>query len=286
MNIFNLPKSEEEAVQFLQENGILMDIMLCENGHQMKLYFGQNIFWACMKSQCRKKINIRTGTWFDGTRLSFVTAIRFWYCWAKELTSIKWCQEELDISAHTTIEWNAYMRATCAKFLMKQEMQKIGGPGKIVEIDESLFSKRKSNVGRVLPQQWIFGGLCRETNQCFLVQIPDRSAATLMKAVLEHIEEGSIIYSDSWRSYKTEELNLAGFEHFKVNHRYNFIDPITGVHTQHIERLWGSAKWRNKRQRGTSRSNLDMYLAEFMWRNNVVVDNIFDMWLKTVKSLM
>jgi len=32
---------------------------------------------------------------------------------------------------------------------------KIGGRGKIVEIYESLFSKSKNHVGRVLPEQWI-----------------------------------------------------------------------------------------------------------------------------------
>ena len=161
------------------------------------------------------------------------------------------------------------MREVCAKELLKQPKHKIGGEGLIVEIDESLFSKRKNNAGRVLPPQWIFGGLCRETRQCFLMEVADRSAKTLIAAIIDNIQIGSIIYSDSWRSYKTEELVSAGFQHFTVNHRYNFIDSETSAHTQSIERLWGSAKWCNKRHRGTARHFLCSYLAEFMWRQEI-----------------
>ena len=160
------------------------------------------------------------------------------------------------------------MREVCVAYLLNKPQQKIGGEGMIVEIDESLFTKRKNNAGRILPQQWIFGGLCRETRQCFLCEVPDRSAATLMSFIKNNIAEGSTIYSDSWRAYKTDELQEAGFEHYKVNHRFNFVDPETGVHTQNIERMWGSAKWRNKKHRGTARQHLESYLAEFMCRQD------------------
>ena len=80
-------------------------------------------------------------------------------------------------------------------------------------------------------------------------QVPDRSAKTLMTEIKNHIRPGSVIYSDSWRGYNHDELLESEFSHFTVNHRYNFIDPETAANTQKIERLWGSAKWRNKRQR-------------------------------------
>ena len=63
-----------------------------------------------------------------------------------------------------------------------------------------------------------------------------------MAAILDNIEEDFIVYSDGWRSYKTEDLEKAGYEHTKVNHRYHFVDPETGANTQNVERMWRSPK--------------------------------------------
>ena len=90
---------------------------------------------------------MRVNNWFADSRLPFVTAVRFFYCWAKDLTSIKWCEEQLDMADKTTIDWNSYMREAVAEYLIQQlPQQKIGGKDMIVEIDESMFTKRKSNA--------------------------------------------------------------------------------------------------------------------------------------------
>ena len=48
------------------------------------------------------------------------------------------------------------------------QQQWVGGPGHIVEIDESKFGKRKYNKGHpVGDKSWVFGGICR-TDKNFL----------------------------------------------------------------------------------------------------------------------
>ena len=160
-------------------------------------------------------------------------------------------------------------------------------------MDESLFSKRKDNKGEIFPQTWIFGGVCRETRECFLVVVPDRSAETLLNEIGKNIAPGSTIYSDCWRAYKTNELKQAGYQHLTVNHKYNFVDPETGAHTQTVERMWGSAKWRNKKHNGTARHHLKSYLSEFMCRQlcnekdffEWIVEKIAELWPPQLKSL-
>lgn len=64
-----------------------------------------------------------------------------------------------------------------------------------------------------------------------------------------------------WNFQKTDEeaVNLfrtklveEGFNHFKFNNKYSFVDPDSGVQTQKFERVWGSSKLCNKKDRGTS----------------------------------
>ncbi|CEF59948.1 Transposase, ISXO2-like domain-containing protein [Strongyloides ratti] len=139
------------------------------------------------------------------------------------------------------------MREVCAASLERENSEKIGREGRIVEVDE-----------------FILGGICRETGESFLKTVSDRGVQTFMKIIKDNVAERSTIYTDSWKSYRTSELKAQGFTHLKVNHKYHFVDPESGAHTQTIERMWESAKWKNKKQRGTSKNMLDSYLAEFM----------------------
>ena len=75
---------------------------------------------------------------------------------------------------------------------------------------------------------------------------------------------GSIIYSDEWRAYSS--LSSLGYTHRTVNHSQCFVDPVTGAHTQTVERIWGGCKAMMRQQKSMHIRLFTTYLQEYMWR--------------------
>jgi transposase-like protein len=145
--------------------------------------------------------------------------------------------DEIGISATTTVDGQSFCHEICLDFIEKHS-GKLGGPGKIVEIDKAKVGKRKYNRGHYIEEQWVFGGIERGTANFFIVPIPNQTADTLLENIKEWIHPGTTIISDCWSSYN--RLGMQGFQHLTVNHSLNSVDPVTGAHTQNIECLWHS----------------------------------------------
>ena len=126
MNIFTLPQTEEAAIQFLQTKGILPLKKICENGHEMKLSIGKRVLWDCRKSACRKSIGLRVGNWLEGSKIPYVTVVRFIYSWAYEYTSGDFCERELGLNPNTTTDWNNYLRCLCVDHFLAKPQKLIG----------------------------------------------------------------------------------------------------------------------------------------------------------------
>ena len=169
----------------------------------------------------------------------------------------------------------------------------IGGEGKVVEIDETVITKRKYHRGQLrAEEQWFFRGVERgDSAKCFLVPVARRDAATLLPIIAKHVLNGTTIISDGWAAYggieriRMLQTNETAYSHFVVNHSKNFVDPETGAHTQTIEGTWAQFKSRHKEERGTTRNLFVSYLYQFMWRKQFKgPDALYHLWSQIVRA--
>lgn len=190
--------------------------------------------------------------------------------------------EEIKTSHSTVVDWSSFCREVCLDWVFENRRQ-IGGPGTIVEIDESKFGRRKYNRGRLVEGQWIFGGVQRgNSGNFFVVPVENRDADTLIQIIREWILPGTTIISDCWKAYNT--LEHEGFLHLRVNHSVEFVDTAdsgqihldnlrklagqaVSVHTQTIERKWLSLKY-SIPTFGRRKYHFEGYFAEHIFKSN------------------
>jgi hypothetical protein len=56
-------------------------------------------------------------------------------------------------------------------------------------------------------EQWVLGGVERESRKTNLLPIPDRTADTLMAVLRDWIEPGTTVISDRWSEYRNTETH-------------------------------------------------------------------------------
>ncbi|XP_076031863.1 uncharacterized protein LOC143019764 [Oratosquilla oratoria] len=190
-------------------------------------------------------------------------------------------------SPNTVTDWYNMCREVCGEIVSHRTRgQMIGTEEKPIQIDESRFAgRRKYNRGRLLtgdhaPETkdsdadivnnrnhgaridgpWVFG-LKNGLDVCYFY-VMRRERATLIPIIERECQVGSVIHSDEWPAYLI--LNNIGYHHKTVNHQENYVNPISGAHTQGIERSWLDAKIDIlKKKRGVPvhlfQSHLDYY---------------------------
>ena len=298
INIWKLSQicsSFESTVAFCKDVGLLPTDVKCPNCKSplekittLKGKRGTPQYrYQCNKRECKKAgvkntVYLKAGTWFGGSHITLPKSLLMAYCFVYQMdynatereTSIGSDDSEDEsiikktklTSTETISDYRSYCREVCIDVLQTEENDvQIGGEGKIVEIDESLFGKQKDHKGRPVHGKWVFGGICRETKEKFFKIVQARDSATLIPLIEHHIAPGSKIFSDCWKAYDALD-NMPEYEHFRVNHTEEFVAE-DGTHTQNIECEWWQIK-RKLPETHTRHDNLGLYLAEYIWRNS------------------
>lgn len=159
--------------------------------------------WICPNRNvrainCGKEKSVLTDSMFNRCNVELRKIIVIMYEWSWR-TQICVTAAKLDITEQTASRYYSDFRNICSWKLV-QQLLVLGGPGHVVEIDESMFSRAKYDVGHALhvPRQWIFGIYDPQTKQGILRTVDQREAATLLPIIQQVVLPGTMIYSDEW----------------------------------------------------------------------------------------
>ena len=164
----------------------------------------ERVLWRCPRKGCRREVSLRKDTFFEGSHLEIEKILRILHLWSTK-TPLNKMRVEVEVSTKTAVDWYNFVRDVCATYAL-----------------------------RTVDGHWVFGGVERITGECFLVEVQQRDAATLLPIVQNFVRPGSIVYSDEWAAYNQLAASAA-CQHQTVNHSIHFVDPQTGAHTQGIE---------------------------------------------------
>jgi hypothetical protein len=111
----------------------------------------------------------------------------------------------LGTSQNTIVDWCNLVREVCTTKFLHESTPTLGGPGCIVQIDESVIYKAKHHRGHALldPQKWIFGLYDVNQKVGAIEFVENRSADILLPLIVKHVKPGSEIHSDQWAAYNT-----------------------------------------------------------------------------------
>lgn len=255
---------------------------------------GEGVFalFVCLSGKMRHRFSRAQNTWFENCRVTPDQCMILTYCFSHRYSYEDAIREASlpgrIISSETVADRYSFCREVCMIALdkMYDQVGCIGGPGKIVEVDETKIGKRKYERGRIVEGHWILGLIERGSVNYRLEICPEnsRDERTLLDLIKKHVAPGTEIYTDCWKGYVN--LSEHGFIHKTINHSENFVDPNTGVHTQNIESSWRGLKLSLSRG-GNRGRNLDMHLCEFLWRRRIKQEkkDLFESFIEAVKDV-
>ena len=259
----------QETIVFLRDKRLLKkEYTCCDNiCSEVKSKSSDGKEFKC--NTCGKRYSLRSGSFFYNVHVSLQNLLLLTFIFALK-TPIKLATSlfQGDVSHVTIKQWFNFLREVCSQHLFRHPTM-LGGPGVVVELDESaLGRKRKYNRGFVRGSgiKWIFGLLDLSTGQCHIEYVQNRARVTLFPIIHRHVLPRSQINSDEAAVYFS--LQQEGYIHKTVKHKENYVNPLDGMHTNHIENFWTHLKNKMREMHGVKIEQLPLHLDKFMYRWN------------------
>jgi transposase len=185
--------------------------------------------------------------------------------------------ELVGVSRHTA---NLFYQKLRRLILVNQEKESPFFDGEI-ELDESYFGgARKGKRGRGAAGKVAVFGLLKRKGKVYAQIIVDAKANTLMPIIRKQIKPDSVVYTDTFGSYKA--LAVSEFKHDRIHHSRLFANAKN--HLNGIENFWNQAKRHLRKFNGIPKKSFPLYLKECEWRFNHPTPKqqlkLLEIWIK------
>lgn len=217
----------------------------------------------CECRQCGRQTSVTAGTLFQDTRYPLRTWFQaIWYVTGQKYgASALGVQRLLGLgSYHTAWAWLHRLR----RAMVRPGRDRLSG---LVQVDETFWGgERPGKHGRgAAGKSLILVAVERKgrrMGRLRLAHVPDSKGETLVSAIRELVERGSMIETDGLQSYNS--LTAAGYDH-RVVRTEATADLLPQVHlVVALLKRW----LLGTHQGGVQTSHLDYYLDEFTFRFN------------------
>ena len=146
--------------------------------------------------RCGSRRSVRHSSWLFKSKLTLGQIDLFVDLWIENI-ELQVISRQTNIASTAAKKLNKLLYEVVLDHCLANA-ERIGGPGSIVEIDESKFGHRKYHRGHRVDGQWVFGGVERGSGRGFFFAVEKRDEKTLIPLIQRWIRPESTIISDCW----------------------------------------------------------------------------------------
>lgn len=274
LNFLEIFGNEDKALKYIFDNPNINTqkiCVVCRETTSLRIRKSGNkniLIRECMNTPCRKRLRLKIGNipcniWLFGI-FSILNS-----CSYQQLYIL------LGFSDSTISRLKIRLYEPICRFLCRRRVL-LGGEGVIVEIDESVLSRRgivrnpTTLSDEVADTVWILG--CIDASRNFhVVQVENRTIDTIYNVLRSIIRPGSVLHTDGYASYP-EVARRLNCLHRVVNHSQGFISE-DGIHTNNIEGFWSHLKGQMRAENGVKRVNIDDWLIRYTFKRKFIVNS-------------
>jgi transposase-like protein len=201
--------------------------------------------WQCSARHANRQFTVKTGTIFEDSPLGLDK-------WLAAMWQVVNCKNgvssyEVHRAIGVTQKTAWFMDHRIRLALQSGNLEKTGGPGNEVEVDETFIGGKARNMHLSQRKRRITGtggkgkavafGILERGGQVRAVAVADRQKETVQPLIKKFVQAGTALYTDEMLGYRGLQAEYA---HKIVNHAVQYVDGR--VHTNGLENFWSLLK--------------------------------------------